>query len=376
MRILLWYWGRRGAGGQLTLSLAEALRHQPGVKVALAISAQAELQAELQALGLCTDVVDTYVDAAGFLRGFFRLPALARRLRRQAQGFRADVVVSVMTHLWTPLVAPRLHAAGIPFVPFIHDALPHPGDPGWLWDWRLERELDAATAAIALSDSVATALRARRPHLPVHRLPLGAHLPAELLQAAPPSSSGMRFLLFGRMRAYKGLDLLRDAWPLLRARYPEATLRVVGEGDPEALAPGLGALPGVTLEPRWLTEAEIPPLIAAADVVVLPYREASQSGIVALAQALGVPVVATPIGGLAEQVRHGTDGVLATEVSPTALADAMARLCQPEELARLAEGARRAGESALDWDGTSRRLLDILARLDGRGPAADGDGTA
>lgn len=364
MRILLWYWGRRGAGGQMTLCLAEALRRQPGVEVALAISAQAELRAGLEALALPTDAVPTYASAAGFLAGFARLPWLGRRLRRQARGFGADAVVSVMSHLWTPLLAPGLRRAGLRYIPFVHDALPHPGDPAWLWDWRLERELDAAAAAIALSDPVAAALRARRPGLAVHRMTLGAHLPAALLARARPAAMGAapRFLLFGRLRAYKGLDLLRDAWPLLLARCPGATLRVVGEGDPEALAPGLAKLPGVTLEPRWLAEAEIPALLAAADALVLPYREASQSGVVALAQALGVPAVVTPVGGLAGQVRHGVDGLVAAELSPGALAAAMAALAEPASHARLAQGAAESGRLLSDWDTQARALLAICAR--------------
>jgi glycosyltransferase involved in cell wall biosynthesis len=278
----------------------------------------------------------------------------------QARAHRADAVVSVMTHLWTPLVAPHLRRAGIPFVPLVHDAAPHPGDPGLWWDWRLGRELDAAGMAIALSGAVEAALRARRPDLPVARLPLGAHLPATALGAAHPTGGAADFLFFGRFRAYKGLDLLRDAFRLLRRSHPQARLRVVGEGDAEALAPGLSTLDRVRVEERWVAEADIPPLLAAAGALVLPYREASQSGVVSLAHALGVPVVATPVGGLAEQVTDGADGAVAGAMDPAALADAMARLCDPAERDRLAAGARRTGRALADWDAQAAALLDAL----------------
>jgi glycosyltransferase involved in cell wall biosynthesis len=290
------------------------------------------------------------------------VPSLARRLVARARAHRADAVVSVMTHLWTPLVAPALRRAGIPFVPLVHDAVPRPGEFGLWWDWQLNRELDAATVAIALSGAVEGVLRARRPALPVARLPLGAHLPADALRAAAPARTGAAgdFLFFGRLRAYKGLDLLRDAFRLLGQRHPGARLRVVGEGDAEALAPGLSALEGVRVEPRWVAEPDIPPLLAGAGALVLPYREASQSGVVSLAHALGVPVVATPVGGLAEQVTDGVDGALAAAAEPTALADAMARLCDPAERDRLAAGARRTGRALADWDAQAAALLDAL----------------
>jgi len=365
MRILLWYWGRRGAGGQLALSLATSLAARPGVAVALSISAQADLAPSIRALGLPTESVVTYSDAMGFLTGALRVKRAANGLVRQAQLFRADVVVSVMTHLWTPLVAPRLPEAGIRFVPIVHDAVPHAGDPALFWRWRLRRELAAAERAIALSGPVAAAIRAVRPSLPVRRLPLGAHLPtATLLPAAgaelAPPAGPPAFLMFGRLLPYKGLDLLRDAFAALRETHPEARLRVVGAGDPGRLAPGLAALPGVQVEPRWVDEAEIPRLLASAWAVVLPYREASQSGVVPLAAALGVPAVITPVGALVEQVTDGLDGLVATAPTAPAFAAAMARICDPALRARLAAGATIKGRRLADWDAQAAALLEAL----------------
>ena len=110
-RLLLWHWGRKGAGPQMLISLAEALA--PRADLALSISAQSDLLAETLALGLPCDAVPTYASAAGFLKGFARLPGLRRRFIRQAVAHRAEAVVSVMTHLWTPLIAPGLARAGI-----------------------------------------------------------------------------------------------------------------------------------------------------------------------------------------------------------------------------------------------------------------------
>ncbi|BDG70904.1 glycosyltransferase family 4 protein [Roseomonas fluvialis] len=357
MRLLLWYWGRRGAGGQLTLALARALARRDDVAVALSLSAQADLAPEIDALGLPTDRVRTYASAAGFVAGFLRVPGLARGLVRQARDLRADAVVSVMTHLWTPLVAPALPRAGLRFVPMVHDAEPHPGDAGAFWEWRLGRELDAAQSAIVFSDSVAQGVHRRRPALPLHRLTLGALLPGSVPPAAA-HRAGLRFVNLGRMRAYKGLDLLRDGWAAFVARHPDATLLVAGEGDPEALAPGLSALPGVTVDARWLDEAEMASLIAAADAVVLPYREASQSGVAPVAHGLGVPVVATPVGGLAEQVRDGVDGLVARAVTAPALAAAMEALAA--DPARFAAGARETGRRLADWDAIAARLVAAL----------------
>jgi glycosyltransferase involved in cell wall biosynthesis len=358
VRILLWYWGRRGGGAQFSSSLAQGLSRQPGLALALSVSRQGDLVEDFAGLGLPCDVVDTYGGAVGFVAGLTRLSALRRRLVRQARDFGADIVLSGMTHLYTPLVAPGLARAGLRFVPVLHDALPHPGDPALLWNWRLDRELDAASAAVVLSDAVAASIAARRPALPLLRLPLGAHLPGH----APPAGVAVRgaeFLFFGRIRPYKGLDLLRDAFAELRRRQPAARLRVVGAGDIEAVAPGLSALPGVTVESRWVPEAEMPALIAAAHAVVLPYREASQSGVLPLALACGVPVVATPVGGLTDQLPRGA-GQMAAAATPAALAAAMEALLDPAARARRSVVARAAGAALLDWDAQAARLVEGL----------------
>jgi glycosyltransferase involved in cell wall biosynthesis len=357
LRILLWYWGRRGGGAQYALGLARALAARDDVTLTLALSSGNELLAECQAIGCPVALTETYYSRASFLRALPRIPAATRALAAQARG--ADVVVSAMTHLWTPFVARHLPA---PYVPVIHDARPHPGDPAFAWDWRLDRELAQARAAVALSEAVAAALRARRPGLPLIRLRLPALL-AEAGAAPPPSERAPEFLFFGRLRPYKGLDVLRDAFALLRVTHPEARLRVVGEGDAEACAPGLTALPGVIVEQRWVPEAEIPALLGTARAVVLPYTEASQSGVVPQALALGVPVVATPVGGLPEQVRQEAGGLLAEAATPVAMAHAMARVLEPGALPVLRAAARRSGETGSDWAGEAAKLVEFLRLL-------------
>ncbi|SHI56234.1 Glycosyltransferase involved in cell wall bisynthesis [Roseomonas rosea] len=361
MRILLWYWGRRGGGAQFTLCLARGLAGCPGVTLGLSMADRNSLLPELRAIGVPLDAVPTFGGIGGAALGLARLPALRRRLVEQARLLRADVVISAMNHVWTPLVAGALPRAGIPFVSTVHDALPHPGDPAFAWAWRLRRELNAASGAVTFSHAVAEAVAARRPGMPILRLPLGAHIPGQPL--TPTAEPTTDFLFFGRLRAYKGLDILRDAFAALRAQHPGVTLRVVGEGDAEACAPGLSALPGVTLEARWVPDQEMPALVAAARAVVLPYREASQSGVLPIALALGVPVIATPIGGLSAQLEHGVSGLVARDVSAPALAESMEMMLDAGRRAALSAGARRAGASLADWDAQAGTLVDWLRGL-------------
>jgi glycosyltransferase involved in cell wall biosynthesis len=354
LKIGLWYWGRRGGGAQFTLGLARALAARQDVALTIFLSHQNELLEESRAVRGSLFLTNTYQSRANFLSALARLPVLIGSFVRAARA--SDVVVSTMTHLFTPLVARYLP---VPFVPVIHDAEPHHGDLSLFWNWRLSSELRAARAAVALSNHVANELQYRAPALPFLRM----QLPALYAGVNIKPNNDHCFLMFGRIRPYKGLDLLRDAFSCLRQSYPGVRLRIVGEGDVEACAPGISRIPGVTVEERWVPDVEIPILLGAATAVVLPYKEASQSGVVPQALALGVPVVATAVGGLREQVREGAGGLLAEAPTPKALAHAMSRVLTPGALPALRAAARLAGGQHLDWDSEAAKLVGFLRHL-------------
>src|SRR5208282_4726743 len=90
----------------------------------------------------------------------------------------------------------------------------------------------------------------------------------------------------------------------------------------------LRELPGVAVENRWIPEEELGPLLAWADAIVLPYREASQSGVAAAAITAGRLVVATEVGGLVEQLAGAP---LARRCAPDPASTARALVALPAE---------------------------------------------
>jgi D-inositol-3-phosphate glycosyltransferase len=130
---------------------------------------------------------------------------------------------------------------------------------------------------------------------------------------------------FGYVRRYKGLDILLRAWPRVRARRP-ATLVVGGEYYEDATPyRALAAQAGesVRMLDHYLPDDEVEALFKAADVVVLPYRSATQSGVTHVAYALGVPVITTDVGGLSETVQPGVTGMVVPPENEEALASAI-----------------------------------------------------
>lgn len=314
MRVLVWQWGRFGSGPRLAALLAVALQSLPGTSAALSLSSGAELL-HSRAPPRCDLPVTTYAGLAGFALRVACMPFAVRRLARRISALRPDVAVCVMPGPLDLLMAAALRRRRVPFVVLVHDADAHPGDGLPLQMW-LQRALCRRAAAVgALTTHVGARLQAQglagtptRPLLLLSHPPVAFDVPPR--PAGPPDGT-LRLLSFGRLLPYKGLDLLAEALCLL-GPLPGLAVRVIGSGPESATLDALRVLPGVTVENRWVPEDEIGTLLGWSDALVLPYREASQSGVAAAAIAAGRRVLATRVGGLEEQLA-GAPGVILCE---------------------------------------------------------------
>ena len=135
-------------------------------------------------------------------------------------------------------------------------------------------------------------------------------------------------LLFtGLVRPYKGLKVLLEAMPLILERRA-CQLLVVGEFYDDksqylALIESLGLAEHVRVIDKYIPNEDVAMYFQSADVVVLPYTSATQSGIVQIAFGLGTPVITTDVGGLPEAVDHGKTGLVVPAQDPQRLATAI-----------------------------------------------------
>lgn len=134
-------------------------------------------------------------------------------------------------------------------------------------------------------------------------------------------------LFFGYIRKYKGLDILLRAMPKLLKAMPELRLVVAGEyygneAEHNALIHDL-KIPkeNLVLATDYIPNSEVAKYFSAANVVVLPYRSATQSGIVQIAYNFDLPVIATDVGGLAEVIIDGVSGLISKESTAEAIAE-------------------------------------------------------
>lgn len=171
-------------------------------------------------------------------------------------------------------------------------------------------------------------------------------------------------LFFGLVRPYKGLEILIEALPVVRTHIALHTL-VVGEfWVPEepirSRIRQLGLEASVTIVNRYVPNEDLDLYFAAADVVVLPYLAATQSGVVQLAYGFGKPVITTAVGGLPDAVIDGETGLLVPPGDHQALADAIVRYFESGLAVQLTANVRsQRWADAFSWE----KLVEIIETL-------------
>ncbi|HUK57679.1 MAG TPA: glycosyltransferase family 4 protein [Stellaceae bacterium] len=327
-----------------------------------------------------------------FYRGLAPLPDLPAPLGRVLKGLShtADMArlagalarwrPDIIHFQWVPLPAVdrlflrRLRAIA-PLVLTVHDSNPYYGAPGTTAQRfgarRILNEFDALLvhtehARARLEEhGIPPAKLARVAHGRLHeRLELG-----ERRHSAAAASGTIEFLMFGKLKPYKGLDVLiravAELSPALRAR---CRVRVVGKpymdvGPLLALAAARGVSERFEFDFRFVEDEEMPALFDRADAIVFPYRDIDASGVLMTALSTGKPIVATRVGLFGELLVDGETALVTPSDDPAALALALGRLIEDEPLRqRLAAAARECDRNIPSWAEIARATRTVYER--------------
>lgn len=132
------------------------------------------------------------------------------------------------------------------------------------------------------------------------------------------------FLFFGRIEKYKGLHILAEAYKKVSEKCCNCELTILGNGNFEEYREEYDKLPNVHLINRFIENDEIGNYFALKNtIVIVPYTDATQSGVIPIAFEFGTPVIASDVGGLKEQLNDGHLGMLYSNNDPEELASCM-----------------------------------------------------
>jgi len=243
-----------------------------------------------------------------------------------------------------------------------HNALPHGRENSVLFRWVYRWVYRFPHTIIAHTDKVARQLETEfgvdPSRITVISIGLNDEIPETALSAAECRQKlglplqGLVALFFGKVEPYKGVDLLAEAWSLVRTS--EARLVVAGwcpdAGYATTIREAMARSPrAATMEWRegFVPNDEVAVWLKACNVVVMPYRNIYQSGVVFLCLRFGVPIVATDVGSLAEFI-DADSGIIAKSNDPAGIAAALDRFFAKVSRFRRDEIARRA--TKYSWD--------------------------
>lgn len=360
--------GTTGAGPVYSLEMAKALADSKRCKLQVVISeGVTNLDKWKEAFAMRADVefhiIETYQHTTlAVLKTLYFDQKKKQHLVDLILGFKADVLYMPFGLMWSSYVYKRVHKQ-MRIVETLHDPHPHDSMLG-SFKWFVYRTLSERGQVKYVDDIIIL----NKKDVDYVKQKTGKNVTviphASFSYYVQENKSGNTLKntigFFGRIEPYKGLDLLVDAFE--KQISPNLKLLVAGSGAiDETLKVRMLNNPRIELINRYIQDEEFDGLLARIDFVVLPYKRASQSGVIPMAFAFGKTVIATKVGALDEQVPEGT-GIL-VEPEPTAIALAIDNLYEdPEQIFKLGETARHYAQTELTWEHSAKLLIDYLEK--------------
>ncbi len=275
---------------------------------------------------------------------------------------------------WIPAMSPVLSAmasalaqSGTKVLALVDNVYPHEARP--LDRWLTDRFLRYPHVFLAMSQVVSDQLRSQVGTRPVYYSPHPIYdnygppvAPQEAKKELVLPEKEPLLLFFGFIRPYKGLDLLLEAVSDERFKDKKFKVVVAGEWYEDSrsyyeMIKKLNIGERLIMKDHFIPESQVATYFSAADVVIQPYRNATQSGISALAYAYRKPLISTKVGGLAEIVEEGKTGFLC-DPDPKSIADGIQRYFENTNEDLMAEAIERQAES-MSWAHFTRRIVEI-----------------
>ncbi|MCX6791359.1 MAG: glycosyltransferase family 4 protein [Candidatus Gribaldobacteria bacterium] len=357
IKVALVYLGRKGGGPVYSLEIAKQLQHK--ADLACVISAQVDNLASWQKDVKGITLVKTYTNFLEFSLSFLDLPRFLA-LRRKIKELNPDVLYFPFFHFYLPLIS--WWFKGIPQVYTAHDPVLHSGEKSSLTSVLQNKLIQKSQRVIILSSAFKKDIPKSADRVDV--IPHGIFdYYLEQVQDQSEKPHPPTLLFFGRIVDYKGLDLLLKAFPIVQKALPQACLLIAGSGNLEPYQNLLKGQKGIILENKWIDDQNVAGYFLQSDILVCPYRDASQSGAIPVAYVFKMPVIATRVGGLIEQVEDQKTGILVEGGNVEKIAQACIRLLQNEDQRkRFGQAGYQKATTQWSWEGISDQVLTSLKK--------------
>ena len=290
------------------------------------------------------------------------------RLLQKVKKWNPDIIhILNETNVWLNIFVALVKCA--PVITTVHDVQLHPGDTmtgrvPQFFPNLLAKQSDAIIVHgdRLRDDAIGTLSIARERVFVAPHPPLSYFFDlAKKENFTTPEDNVFRVLFFGRIQEYKGLRYLLEATSLLRSKIPNVRIVIAGSGDDiSTYQPYIDDPSIIEVHNRFISETETARLFSAADVLALPYVEASQSGVLMIAVPFGLPVVATEVGEISAVVSSLGIGLTVPPRDSPLLASRISELATSANLRKqCSENAAKAMAGVYSIKTLSTQLMSI-----------------
>lgn len=363
--VLVNYTGRKGGGSVYAYEMTKSLIEN-GCRVYVILSRDIDNINKWQKLSLeKLTLIDTYSNIVSYLINTFKFKMFGiKRLKKQYTNVHIDVVYVPMIQPWTHLINNVFKNSQK--IVTMHDPKPHSGSNRYFDRLCLKAALNADDVVILseiFRDYAIERFKQEKEH--VHVIPHGIFDYYKSVQGYKKcinyDSNNINFLFFGRITKYKGLHILSEAYHKLSMEFDNVTLTVVGNGNFDEYHYEYNTLKNTTIINRWINDEEVGGFFDGKNIVtVLPYTDATQSGIIPIAMEYKSLVIASNTGGLSEQVKDKETGYLFEVNNADDLYKVMKHVVLNYDKQNEIINNALKYIKTLSWDVLGRTLIDIV----------------
>lgn len=240
----------------------------------------------------------------------------------------------------------------------IHDPVPHSGSGSWYSGIETKAFLQKAPNIIVHGEK----FRCYYPDRQVFVLPHGEY--GRFKFDGDVKEEEDTVLFFGRINKYKGIDVLIKAMREVMSLRPQTRLIIAGKGDFKEIGIDIESGNGIEIINDYIPNDDVAKLFQRSSIVVLPYIDGSQSGVLATSMALGKATIATRVGCFEEILEDRKNGLLVPPGEIGELRDAILELLENKDLRNeLGRNAKEYSDEFLQWDSIARKTLKAYGTI-------------
>lgn len=360
--IAMLYLGTRGAGPAYAFEMTKSISNSH--KVVCIVSEYAENINTWKEEALINKNIElhtfkTYKGIIGFVLSLFKFNVF-NKIADIIKDSRPMAIYIPMGHFWDCRILSKTH--DIKIIKTIHDVHLHTGEDGITYrivNLLFEHKSDGY---VVLSDQYIAELSRQR-NVPENKVCCIPHASFKSYGFSTNLDEKQynKILFFGRIIKYKGIDVLLEAFKELKDS--DLRLMIAGHGDFSPYEKAAKDIPNLELKLGWIKDDDIKHLFDDVDAIVLPYVNASQSGVIPLAYSFGKPVIVTNIGALASQVEDGETGFVIPVNDPVVLAKAIKKIyASSEKLVNMKKAAFDYSNNN-SWDKSADKLIRFINQI-------------